>query len=438
MAVAEIPRRNLVGWVILACLLALLIGVSLVSYLEQGEPGSLSRANSELQLLMRQRTLMGGAESEGYREKIREILATLDPHPDEPVERAVFRSVLRYEVGETPSEEDLAAMAASDQERVPAYADLYQAESLTPDEAKDIIARLTPARSSVAQLAHEHAREKSGESANERRDPLQMAMMGGGILAVGFAGLAWWTIYFYRRAIGKLPAPALPTGPISLYEADALAMRCAQLLLVFLTVQFASGLWNDSPLGVVAETLLGVVLLFGLTALVLRVPVFGFRLGAREIGVRFDRFWGDVAWGFGAAIANIPILMVTAVVSFVVFRNLPPPTHPIETELTGGTVSLLLVFLQAVIVAPIIEELIFRGALFPALARVARSLMAGALISGFLFAAIHPQGIVAWGPLMAVGAVLAFVAAQRRSLTAAIVMHAVHNGAILGMNFLIR
>ncbi|MCH8922998.1 MAG: ATP-binding cassette domain-containing protein [Planctomycetes bacterium] len=60
--------------------------------------------------------------------------------------------------------------------------------------------------------------------------------------------------------------------------------------------------------------------------------------------------------------------------------------------------------------------------LFPALAERLKSPWAGMLVSGFLFAAIHPQGPSGWPPLLAVGFMAALVTYQTGSLLPAMVL----------------
>ena len=80
----------------------------------------------------------------------------------------------------------------------------------------------------------------------------------------------------------------------------------------------------------------------------------------------------------------------------------------------------------------------FRGTMLPAISRVTKSPAWGIVISSFLFAAIHPQGLVLWLSLATVGAMAAMVTYQTKSLVPAIVLHAVHNFAIMMMGLLVN
>jgi hypothetical protein len=102
------------------------------------------------------------------------------------------------------------------------------------------------------------------------------------------------------------------------------------------------------------------------------------------------------------------------------------------------TVSVIVsFFLLAVVQAPIVEEIIFRGMIAPAISRFSKPWTA-ILASGLLFAAIHPQGIAGWPPLMVVGCMAAYLTYHSRSLWPAIFLHAFHNGGLLVLNVLVN
>lgn len=80
----------------------------------------------------------------------------------------------------------------------------------------------------------------------------------------------------------------------------------------------------------------------------------------------------------------------------------------------------------AVVAAPVFEEIVFRGLLFPFAARRMGLLKAGALIS-ILFAAMHWH-LPSFGPLFLLSAALCAAYAFTGSLTVPVVMHALFNG----------
>ncbi len=109
------------------------------------------------------------------------------------------------------------------------------------------------------------------------------------------------------------------------------------------------------------------------------------------------------------------------------------PVHPIVYEFKGAGVSKLLVlFTLACIVAPVVEETLFRGVFYHYLRR--RLPMVGAAaISGFIFAAIHPQGVLAIPALGMIGFVFAMLREWRGSIIASMTAHFANNFTVLSI-----
>jgi membrane protease YdiL (CAAX protease family) len=87
----------------------------------------------------------------------------------------------------------------------------------------------------------------------------------------------------------------------------------------------------------------------------------------------------------------------------------------------------------AILIAPAVEELFFRGFLFPALARPLGTVLAVGLTGG-LFALLHgAQLAFAWVPLLllfVVGAMLTVVRARTQSVATTVLMHMSYNTVI--------
>jgi membrane protease YdiL (CAAX protease family) len=114
------------------------------------------------------------------------------------------------------------------------------------------------------------------------------------------------------------------------------------------------------------------------------------------------------------------------------------PVHPIVEEILGPDWwPKAQVFIAAVIAAPIVEEIMFRGVFYRHLRDGSRgearavSIMWSALLSAFIFAIIHPQGWVAVPLLMSLAVAFALAREWRGSIIAPIVMHACSNGLVV-------
>ncbi len=105
-------------------------------------------------------------------------------------------------------------------------------------------------------------------------------------------------------------------------------------------------------------------------------------------------------------------------------------TLPIE-QLLQARVSMILYAVLGVLVAPLVEETIFRGFLYPVIAR-RLGVAAGVLITGMLFGLLHAAQLWGgWGQivlLIVVGVVLTAVRARTGTVSASYFVHLGYNG----------
>ncbi len=155
-------------------------------------------------------------------------------------------------------------------------------------------------------------------------------------------------------------------------------------------------------------------------------------------------------------LATIPLVVIALT---VVFCLLVPTTqstevaefsrgdqisHPIvEFVAEGGPNTFWLVILSACVAAPVVEEVMFRGVLYrhlrDASAHWRRSASVGfsAVLNAFIFAAIHPQGVMLIPVLGALAVGFSLVREWRASLFPCMAMHAIHNGLATCLMFTI-
>jgi membrane protease YdiL (CAAX protease family) len=158
-------------------------------------------------------------------------------------------------------------------------------------------------------------------------------------------------------------------------------------------------------------------------------------------GINWSQFRAELGWhsGRGALreifagligyIAGLPILAVGFLITaMLIQKSGSHPTHPILRELMGKSSALTLIgiYLAACLLAPLIEETMFRGALYQHLRRRHRPILS-ALIVSLLFAAIHPQGWAVIPLLGSIAFVLAMLREWRSSLLASMTAHALNN-----------
>ncbi len=108
-----------------------------------------------------------------------------------------------------------------------------------------------------------------------------------------------------------------------------------------------------------------------------------------------------------------------------------PEPHPILGWMfSGDWIARILCLLLAAVLAPLLEEAVFRGALHRYL-RGRLGFFASALITGVIFAGLHPQGWMAIPALGAIGIGFSLLREWRDSLIAPMVAHSINNGALI-------
>ena len=114
---------------------------------------------------------------------------------------------------------------------------------------------------------------------------------------------------------------------------------------------------------------------------------------------------------------------------------LKPDQEDIGGELGVGNPSIVIAVLAVVMIvglAPIAEELFFRGFVFAGL-RTRWSLWPAAITSGLIFGLVHaPTGITTVVPLAVLGFALCWLYDRTGSLWPCVIAHMINNGLALG------
>lgn len=285
------------------------------------------------------------------------------------------------------------------------------------------------------------------------------AILGAGVfmLGLGAAGLVLLitliVLYFLGRLHGGLP-PASPHHGIY-------AETFAVYMLLFLGLSIAAHYtlaWLSIHFG--SLVISGVAALGSLAALawpVLRgIPWHQVR---QDIGWQTDRRPGlEPLLGLGCYALALPMLLLGVVFYLVLtkLRDRPgwgpdefgpsnAPGHPIVFWAgQAGWWGWLEVLFVASVVAPIVEETMFRGVLYRHLRtasggwRPALSVLFSAVVVSFLFAVIHPQGFLAVPALMALALAFTLMREWRGTLLPSMIAHGINNGVATLLLFLMR
>ena len=131
-----------------------------------------------------------------------------------------------------------------------------------------------------------------------------------------------------------------------------------------------------------------------------------------------------VLYGLLAVLAAIPVVNGIAYVEQIVFGELPLQ-EPVKRLIRGGPGTLELAF-WAIAVAPLMEELIFRGLLYNGFRR-ARSPRYALIVTSVAFGIVHMDSLAAIVPLAVLALFLGFTMERTGSLLACFVGHAAFN-----------
>jgi len=191
-----------------------------------------------------------------------------------------------------------------------------------------------------------------------------------------------------------------------------------------MTIEPGSDVWHRAQAG---QTLTGVLLSVYMIVL-LRV--------SRPRGPQPHGGPGPVA-GLGAAVLGLLALLPIAAVQMEMGRvvwtwvrgDVTPPVHVVLEAIGGnawGVFGIAHLLVGAVVVAPLLEELFFRGVLLQALCLHLERGWLAILLSGVAFGLVHsqPQHVL---PLATMGILLGYLRLRCRSVWPCIVLHMLFN-----------
>jgi len=139
-------------------------------------------------------------------------------------------------------------------------------------------------------------------------------------------------------------------------------------------------------------------------------------------------WWREIAAGLMGYMAGMVVIVPGLLITYLLARRTGVSVgHPIMRSLLSGSAwEILGVYGLACILAPVTEEMMFRGAVFGHLRR-RWNWFVSAGIASFIFAILHPQGWTAVPALGAIALVLAGIREWRDSLIASTAAHAFNN-----------
>ncbi|MCX7926355.1 MAG: CPBP family intramembrane metalloprotease [Fimbriimonadales bacterium] len=412
------------------------------------ETPGLNASNVQLGVEFQTRYALGleqlGLGEAAFRITLDSVFKSLD-EAFAPYEAAVYRAILESAFGVGDPKKTLQSLPDLPSERLTPNQRRWQAmrwqeaftDPLKPDEVPAMLNALPDAPSRLAgQLLELALYQRAGDTAkaNALRESLGRAagwaiiLFGaviGTVSCAGIGGLIVLIIYLIR--LPRLPARPAPDESPFVY--DPLLWALAIFLLVMLNASALDPMLHG--FGIDASNtiyLLAVLLpLMYLTSLQDEPGALG-RIRWFE-----GAWWKQLGVGLAGYAAYVPFLGALLLVTVLVAPALPAEqTNPIGERAAGSQTALqwLWIFIQAAVLAPIIEEFVFRGVLFKVLWQRTGRVWLSAFVSGYLFAVIHPQFLGGIFPITVLGTLLALVYAHTRSLLPCIIIHALNNGLI--------
>lgn len=221
---------------------------------------------------------------------------------------------------------------------------------------------------------------------------------------------AWPTSFALAAAIGGLSAAVVAIG------------------IVAAMIEALGGDVDGPPFTIVATIIQGVAFLLTALALArsrgpLRAPDFGLQ------AIRLKR----AAWltlGVGATYYALLVLYSSSV-------QLEPDSTPTKLGADNGDAGIAGLVIAAVLIAPVVEEIFFRGMIFRSL-RNGVGVTVAAVISGLFFGMLHwdfatVERLLQVIPLIVFGIALALLYAWSGSLWGPIVLHGTNNALASGV-----
>lgn len=243
------------------------------------------------------------------------------------------------------------------------------------------------------------------------------------IVLIGLVGLVLLIVAMVMRGKGRLASGLVPLQPS---ESGRVVVLLETAVVFFMVILFFN---------IMGRYIAGIYF----WCLYLSMIVFTFYfprlrgMGVESVKTAFGWYSGkgvlkEVGSGLVGYLTGLPLIICGCLTTFIIMKYTgAQPVHPIVHQFRdAGVIKLLWLFTLACILAPLIEETLFRG-LFYQYLRFRNPVFKSALITGLLFAVVHPQGYAAIPALGMIGAVLALIREWRGSLIAPVIAHGLNN-----------
>jgi membrane protease YdiL (CAAX protease family) len=293
---------------------------------------------------------------------------------------------------------------------------------------------------------HGLTREASQHRADAMRSVNRITLGAVLFILAALGGLALWCMGGFALAIIGRPSimrhvAGLPALPPMLSR--ALAIAAASYFAGIVAVRFAVGLLPERAiawLSADAATTARFGLSSAIAVLALVPPLVVLRRSGvghlptwQAIGLVRTRPFRDMAVGLSGYMAVLPPLIVTVLVSMRLFSESESRMNPAVVDFVASPSiwPRLMLLLAGSVVAPLTEELVFRGILVRAL-QANLGVLGAIVVSSAIFAVLHPQLPMGFLSIFVLGLAFSALYWLTGSLWPSIIAHAVNNTIVFG------
>jgi len=254
-------------------------------------------------------------------------------------------------------------------------------------------------------------------------------------------GVILWLVWLYqhlrRRQQGTSALPPVPWGWETIWEVMVIWFATFFALSLVVMPLLRALVTGGVPLTSAFEQTLYALATYG----VMMVAGYGLLwLLLRRFGkppwdwLRWQGGWRSaLVWGCGGYVAALPLVLLTSLLSQALLKNQGGGNPLLEVILQSrdyGTFALL--YVMVAVMAPLFEEVLFRGFLFRSL-QTHLPLGTAMVLTGLLFAVAH-LNLADLLPLTVLGTVLSYTYWRSQNLGAAMILHGIWNsGSFLGL-----
>lgn len=457
------PKYRYLGWTAFLLLLVMMIVLSVSQSDSRSDPKD---PDPQVQI-DRMLTALQGSQKEAI-PILKDVRASQEAaRKNSDVSAAVWAEsslLLRERI----TAQDLAPVRTSSLTRIHWIADILSIDTRKPEDVY-ALAKKIPVQLPIYRMAVTAALYQNGKAWADATRPLTVPTSSASVvlmllavplvLTVAIATIAYYLISKGDRSLVSLGHPL--SKDLGRRVTDALGVRGAMLFGGFIVASLVAEIAVEilvptknagaQPLPQFFALILPTILIFVWMGILNNRPVSGEVFSFKRLRGRVPKLFPLLGWVLGGTCVGLVTAITLGVLGSLLERfGAPPATHPIEGMLADKSNTLIIIgaFILGSVQAPIFEETLFRGILYPGLAGAfSRSKLAflhrkpwvwAALAQALIFASLHPQGITAWLALGSIGVLNAIVTSETGSIVPAMLIHGIYNGLLMSMALLVR